>query len=315
MNRFTALLFATAIIAGVAQSVLAAPAEYSLRRVGNVSATYDPTRENQLAQSFTVRHRLPNKGTPTDNYFVTFSAGQSGSFTNRSAQDGAGDQLEYQLVDNLSSRDILGDLTMPNLGQQNVLYGTSTISESITQSFYVILNAAQLPPAGTYTDSVLVSVYGGVVGSPSPTLMGSTSMSLAFTVPAVLALSLVPTGATFLPGSTTATMNFGAMSAGETGSMDLLVRSNSSYSISLQSQNGGVMAITLPGDTSTVPYTLTFAGAPVSLPAAAPTSVVTAAPPTSGAGARYPIGVTIGNLGTATAGTYQDNITITVTGV
>ena len=75
------------------------------------------------------------------------------------------------------------------------------------------------------------------------------------------------------------------------------------------------MPITLAGDTSTVAYTLSFDGAQVTLPAGTPTTVVTTAPPTPGAGTRYPIDVTVGNLGTATAGTYQDNITITITGL
>jgi len=157
-----------------------------------------------------------------------------------------------------------------------------------------------------------MTIYAGTLGG-THTSNATQAVSVSITVPALIDLSLVPTGGSFNPAATVATMDFGILSMGEVRSTDLLVRSNASFAVSLQSQNGGKMTNNITGDTSTVPYTLQFSSAPVALPAGTPTTVVASAPPTSAGGTRYPIQVTIGDFGMATAGAYQDNITITVT--
>ena len=274
-----------------------------------VSSTYDSTIENDLPQTLSITHISFNAGSTS--YFVTFSAGQSGTFANRQARSAAGGTLNYQIMDNAASRNVLEDLSV-NSPIQNVLSGTNPASgiQQLTSNFVVVLPASQLPNAGTYTDSVNVGLYSGAPTGTS-TAQTTQTMSLSFTVPKIAELSLVPIGSPFVPGSTSSLMDFGILTQGTSRGVDLLVRANSSYQVALQSQHGGVLAITTAGDTSTIPYTLQFNGAPLSLPAGVPNTAINAGPPTSGA--RYPINIVIGNIGNATEGTYQDNITITVT--
>ena len=274
-----------------------------------VSSTYDSTIENDLPQTLSITHISFTTGSTS--YFVTFSAGQSGSFASRQARSAAGGTLTYQIMDNVASRNTLEDLSV-NPPIQNVLSGTNPASgvQQLTSNFVVALPAGQLPNAGTYVDSVNVGLYSG---SPTGTNTAQTTqtMSLSFTVPKIAELSLVPVGSPFAPGSTSSLMDFGMLTQGTSRGVDLLVRANSSYQVALQSQQGGVLAITTAGDTSTIPYTLQFNGSPLSLAAGVPNMAISAGPPTTGA--RYPITVVIGNVGNATEGTYQDNITITVT--
>jgi hypothetical protein len=92
-----------------------------------------------------------------------------------------------------------------------------------------------------------------------------------------------------------------------------LVRSNETFGVSIESQNAGVMAIQTAGDSSTVPYRLSIDGSAVDLSSGNPVSVLSSVGPTVLAGRRHPISVEILDYGFATDGTYQDNLTITVT--
>ena len=91
-----------------------------------------------------------------------------------------------------------------------------------------------------------------------------------------------------------------------------MVRSNSTYSVSLQSAGKGVMTHIDRQVSSTVPYTLHFDGLLIGLGGNQPTEVVTSAPPTSPSGWPYRTIVTIGDVGFPSAGDYEDVITISL---
>ncbi len=298
--------------AGCVSAFAAGAAEYGFQNPApSITATYNPNQEQDVVGTARFYH-FGLLGSSTS-YFLTFSTGQSGTFATRWAQSAAGGRVNYQFFDDTTSRNVLKDLSA-NPSASEVLSGTNSASGFVTMTagFAAAIAGGQLPVAGTYTDSVTMTIYAGTLGG-TQTSNATQAVSVSITVPALIDLSLVPTGGSFNPSATSAIMDFGMLSMGELRSTDLLVRSNASYTVSLQSQNGGVMTNSIAGDTSTVPYTLSFASTPVALPAGTPTTVVATAPPTSAGGTRYPIQVTIGDFGMATAGTYQDNITITVT--
>ncbi|WP_455382921.1 spore coat protein U domain-containing protein [Salinispira pacifica] len=310
--RRTAMAAALLLLAAGTSLYAAGAAEYGFQNPApSVSATYDPNQEQDLPLTARFYH-FGFLGNST-NWFLTFSTGQSGTFTTRYAQSAAGGRVNYQLLDSASSRNVLKDLSVSPTAAE-IIAGTNSASgfQTLTAGFTAAIPGGQLPNAGTYTDSVTMTIYAGTL-TGTHTSNATQAVGVTITVPAIVNLSLVPTGGSFNPGATSAVMDFGLLGQGQTRSTDLLVRSNASYSVSLQSLNGGVMKNSIAGDTSTVPYSLSFAGAPVALPAGSASTVVSSAAPTSAGGTRYPIQVTIGDFGMATAGAYQDSITITVT--
>jgi spore coat protein U-like protein len=271
-----------------------------------VSGTHDPDAGAALVQTIVIRHR-----NAACSYFVTFSAGQSGSFAARAVRSGTR-TLSYQIYDTMTSRTILKDLTA-NPSTAEVLTGSFAASGSTwtTQNltYAVFIPSGQLPAAGTYTDSVNMEVY---VGTPAS--HGARQQRVTFTVSIVvgpaLDVSLVATGGSFSRSSTSITFDFGALSAGGSRAADLVVRSNSLNTITVASANGGVLKNADPSDTSQVPYQLLVNGTPISLPAATPTPIASSAPATGFAGTRYGMSAVIGSYGWATEGTYSDVLTI-----
>jgi spore coat protein U-like protein len=312
-GRRTAPLSARLLLAALgALALLALPGRLGAQtlRFGSypaaVSGTHDPDAGLTLTQGITIRHR-----NAACNFFVTFSAGQSGNFAARAARSGA-NSLSYQIYDSMTGRNVLKDLSAnPPLAE--VLAGSFAASGSTwttqAESFTLLVPSGQLPSPGTYTDSVNMEVY---VGTPAS--HGARQQRVTFTVSIVvgpaLDVSLVATGGSFSVSSTSVTFDFGTLSAGGSRAGDLVVRSNALNTITVSSANGGVLKNADPSDTSQVPYQLLVDGTPISLPAATPTPIASSAPATGFAGRRYGISAVIGNYGWATEGTYSDVLTI-----
>jgi spore coat protein U-like protein len=271
-----------------------------------VSGTYSPDAGTVLTQTITIRHR----GVACV-YFVTFSAGQSGSFAARAARSGA-NSLSYQIYDSMTSRNVLKDLTAnPSLSE--VLTGSFAASGTTwtTQnlSYTVHLPAGQLPAAGTYTDTVSMELYVGTPASHGARQQRVT-FSLSLVMNAALDVALVATGAPFSASSTSFTFDFGVLAAGGNRAADLVVRSNSLNTITITSANGGVLKNADASDTSQVPYQLLVNGSAITLPAGTPRPIATSAPATGYSGRRYGISAVIGSYGWATEGSYSDVLTI-----
>jgi spore coat protein U-like protein len=147
----------------------------------NVSGVYVVDSPVVLNQSLSVRHR----GAATS-YFVTFSAGQSGSFTARAALSAAGGQLLYQIYAAAGSSSILKDLSgYPSISE--VLAGSLPASGSFQRAdhtFIIVPGPAQFPLAGTYQDSVTIRLYEGTPASPG-LMRASAVMNLKLTMNSV----------------------------------------------------------------------------------------------------------------------------------
>ncbi len=272
-----------------------------------ITGTYTLDAELVLTGTFSVRHR----GGPTE-YFVTFSAGSSGSFETRLASGTGGGVLAYQIYDAADTRNVLKDLSA-NPTPQEVLRGSFPDDSGWTTqdlSFVVILPPGQFPPAGTFTDTINLTLYQGTLASY--TQKAQRSFQVRITMPAVMELSLVPPGSPFSAGSTASTLDFGILEEGKTRAVDLMVRSNQIYTLSMVSQYGNALQIVDPADTSTVPLRVTLNGTPISLTPAQSYTVAASASPTAYVGVRYSFVFTVDTLDFPTAGDYSCIITFTL---
>lgn len=268
--------------------------------------TYNPDVGLQVSGAIEVRHR----GDATD-FFVTIGPGRSGTFASRLLSTGT-DDLTYQIYDDSVARNVIKDLTATP-GSGEVLWGFANQNDGlfpriVTVAYFLEIPAGQLLASGTYTDSVTISVYSGTLASP--VLEDSATLTVTGPVANNINLSLVDAGGDpplFGNAPTDRIMDFGELVPGAQGAMDLLVEANCAFTIALQSTNDGFLAHTDPADTSLIPYQLEFNTTPVDFSPGG--SIIVGTSP----GYRYPIVVTIGDLGLATSGTYEDVITITVT--
>lgn len=273
---------------------------------GTITGTYDYSNELVVTEPFTVSY----SGSNAVDYYIAFSAGSSGDVNNRTLTDGSGNTLSYQVMDSAISRNVL--LDNGNAQTTNdVLAGSFSGAGQEAQSFDIVTFAGQFPPAGQYTDSLILTSYTGAVGSGSLSRFAFTTVDV--TVPSVVELSLVDPGAPFNMAQSDYLLDFGALSAGNTRQVDLVVRSNETFGVSIESANAGVMAIQLAGDSSTVPYVLSVDGSAADLSGGTPVSVLSSVGPTPLTGSRHSISVQIQSFGNVTEGVYQDDLTIVVT--
>ena len=273
----------------------------------NVTPDYGITTQTELVETISIKH----KGEALD-FFVTFSAGQSGTALARSMVTGTSDELFYQLYDSAVSMNVLLDIgdspTMANVLSGS--FGASASWQTIDVSFTLIIPADQYVPKDTYDDDIDVTLYSGNLTtylSEDPANFGVRSV-----IPEFLEISVIPTGAAFDPGATQLDLDYGILNEGESLTGDVVVRSNAVYTLSLQSANRGVMEHATPSETSEIPYDFQFTGSSVSLTSNQATDVVVAAPATGTAGVRYDFEIIILPFGMATEGNYDDAITIEV---
>jgi len=274
----------------------------------NIRGSFVVDQEVVIQENFNVRH----KGTGTS-YFTTFSAGQGGSFAPRLASDGAGNSLAYYLYDDIAMRNILKDLSISPTSAEVLLGNFPDSSKFQTQSwnFSVAIPAGTFPVAGTYSDTVVMTLYPGTLSSHG-TAADQSSFSLTLKVPKLMDLSLVAVNSFFDLNSVALTMDFGLLSAGSARSADLVIRSNAPYGVTVTSLNGGIMKINDPTDASTVPYIFDVNGVAKNLPAGTAASIASGMAPTGFEGTRFRLTFTIGDFGMATEGTYSDVLTLTV---
>ena len=212
--------------------------------------------------------------------------------------------------DNLSKRNVLKNLSA-NPSPAEMLSGSFSSSSGFLQqtlSFVVLLLPAQFPPVGQYLDTVTIELYSGNPGC-SARREACACFKISISMGAVMEISLVPPGAPFDGNSTSLLLDSGVLATGSVRSADLIVRSNTRYTVSVASQNGGIMRNPDPADASKVPYRFLAAGQTFVLPKATAQPVVSRASPTPVAGRRYAISVAVDEVGWATEGTYSDILT------
>lgn len=276
-------------------------------------AVYD-TQEYLQTATFKVRGEATGA---TCEYFVTLSEGQSGNAMQRTLSRMT-NTLNYNVyVDSGKKNVFKPQLTATS---SEVITGSFPVAIALTQtnshSFFWTINPQQIVPTSTmpYDDSNLtLSLYAGTL-SLSPTLVETKTITFRAQVDSSIDVSLVESGKPFDIGNTTQLVNFGILESGADRSIDVVVRSNSGYKVTMQSQNRQLLLHSQsPRVADTVAYSVIFNGGGVDLSTGAAEQVISGTGTTPATGATFPIEFTIGTLsGNEPAGSYSDIIYVEV---
>jgi hypothetical protein len=253
----------------------------------------------------TVNFTITKNASGNKSYSVMAGTSATSGNYNRQMASGA-NRLNYQLYTTSAMTYVLQAPTMatPNNAINGNAVGNSGAVIPLNFTFYV--PPGQVVAAGTYTDTVIIGIY-SAYNDTSP--MVTTSINITTVVAASADLSIVPTGSAF-SSSTSQTLAFGTLASGQVLGCDLLVKKNTSATVTFSSANLGVMKAIPTPDTDQIPYTFVANGTTLNLASSANLTLPTGV---DAAGMRLPISVTIGNLSGVGAGNYQDQVTITVT--
>lgn len=273
-------------------------------------STFDLTGNPSPVLNINVRAVTSTAGC---SYFLTFGYGSGTSEATRALRQSAF-QWPFNLYKDASLSQVLrdfGDVSSVDHVVSGSFPQAPGLKEQVVSYRPVLNQSNSYLRFGLYSETFTISLYEGTIGSA--TFRRSRSMTLRYTAPKKIDLSLVGPGGAFNLVSTTRLMDFGpSMTAGQTEAADLLVRYNAGYRVKLSSLRNGVMKHqTQP---KTIPYTFIFNGTTINLAGSSSTPVTV----TSGTGvapvggARFPIQAQIGSLAGASAGTYEDEITVTV---
>jgi hypothetical protein len=271
---------------------------------GGMRAAYDVFDPGEYAQTIDFKVRLIGDPCP---FFVTFGS-VSGMESQRRASRG-GDQIDYQIYDSVARRTALREL--PAATASEVLRGAFRPGEEIKDlSYVIVVPPGQLTRAGLYNDPIKITVY---QGEPEDFIeQDSKTVLFSIRVDPVTELSLGESGATFDPKAKSHRLDFGTLTKGKAGGFDLRIRSNAGYHVTLESEHGGVMKHVDPRVAGTIPYVLRVDGAPTGLGRDQQVSLSRRNRLTDSSGDRHELSVIIGAVGGAAAGTYQDNLTVSV---
>ncbi|MFP4643823.1 MAG: spore coat protein U domain-containing protein [Spirochaetales bacterium] len=262
-------------------------------------------------ESLTAERQIVVTNTRNFEEFVEFGFDSaSGAPDARVLEGPTGVELEYQIFD--ENGQILGDL-----GSQGTRIG-GAISANTTQTLPVDVEVfpadEHIPPAGKYDDTVTVRAYDsdGGVGL-------SEDWEIAVVVPMSVQLALAPPGGSFDSGSSSFTADFGTLSDGAQEQVDVIVRSNTPYSVRIESDNEGALAHTSSkGESETsIQYQLEAEGAdgimrPVALSSGGAQDAVGIGGATGATGRRHELLFEVPEVGGAMSGEYQDVLFVTV---
>ncbi len=282
-----------------------------------ITGSYDSNAGTTLPQVFSLGYSsATTEGNASGAFFVTVSPGLYGNFSQRSLSGGSGQRMAYQVYDGATSRRVLKDLSVgPERGE--VLSGAFPAQSNRgtqTLSFVVVVPAGQMPYSGIYQDVLALNLYQGTPDNHGPSV-GTASITVTLAMPAVMDMSLARTGGSFLEGGPSLSLDFGVLSVGEIRSADLIVRSNTPYSLSVSSLHGSALMNVDSASTGIVPFEFKVKGAvyPLATEALTPLVSVASPPPSDRVGDHYDLLFTVGDFDLAPAGNYRNVLSFTLT--
>lgn len=304
MKKLTAIV----LLAG---GLAAASAQEIFRLTPNAISglSYNAQSDNPVAVAILVRIRQP-----LDYDYVYALSFEPGSTSRRLVGPDPAFTLPYNLLDTSVQPPRILKAWMDGIYPGDfptAWFPAGARNTNNEHPFSVIFPAGAIVPAGTYTGSFSVNLHGGPQGVP-PVLASTRSFPLSVVVPEFTELGLVQPGFPFHSSTRSQTLDFGQLQEGDSRSLDLIVRSNVRYSVSVSSTNGSVLRNTNPAETSPIPYRLSANGTAFSMPAGLAIPIVSQAPWTAGGEARYRLDFGIGAFGMVSAGEYSDTLIFTV---
>lgn len=302
---FLCALFSSNLLADVNLSL-----EVSAQSWTGASGHYDPydTAEYEQVINFNTVFEAGDNG----NYFVTFSPGLHASSGYNRRLESNGDTISYQIYRRSGKRNELKELPTST---------GSTVSGKIKsndtppnqETIYWVVTPEEIVPSGTYTDSVSMNIYEGVVNNYDHDY-GPISLNLSCTVPAFVFLSLVDLGGAFDGQDTSQTMDFQNLVEGEFLAFDMMCKGNTGYTVTMQSGNSSNLSANL-SELSQVPYSIEVGGSLKDLTSGLPVEVISHASSPASSGDRYEVKVTIGSVQGAFPGTHTDTINVSIAGL
>jgi hypothetical protein len=288
------MLFCAA--AGMASPLRAAECQGSIGpRTSIVGRTgYDPFNPADLADDFSLS--ISNTGAAPCGYALLFRS--------RAVHPVLGGTLTYDLTSQTGGSLLTNApatlAPMAPLGAPLAPGGTGAIA------FQLVIPRGQFAAPDTYRDTLDLELYAlDANGRAASSALQTATLAIAYTVPRVLSVNIKG-------GETATTLAFGALASGQQRTVAIEARSNQTYQLDVSSDNHGALALTpkLPGETWSVPYSVTFAGQPLNLAGAAGLYSLPATRPESDAS--YSLTVTIGDVAQKRAGRYKDVITVEI---
>ena len=313
MKRGTAvksvyLSLTTALLIGYAGLAMAI-CDLAIRKLGSVvsytSATgeyrpFDPNRY-VVIEEFEITHERE-----ACDFFVTFSASQTGGFNRTMSHHGY--TLAYEIHESVSRQNVLKDIPGAYIGE--VLSGRFESGKQVGRlQFVIAIPPGQFVPPGQYKDRITLTAYEGTL--TQHIWRDAKSVQIMAKIGSAIQLSLVPGGGAFDPDRRAYFLELGQLSQGKTAQVDLLVRNNTGYTIVIESENRGKLRQRDAASPDSIAYELEVRGVRMQLTGRRE-RLDGISEISSLQGDRYPIKVTIGSTEHASAGTYRDNITITV---
>lgn len=289
---------------------LPATAAYFTIQIGNItwsgsSGGYQCF--NNTAYPNTINFTITKTVSGSHTYAVTAGTSATSGSYSRQLASGA-NRLNYQLYTSSTMSYVLQAPTTATAN--NVISGNATggNGQVIPLSFILFVPTGQGVPPGTYTDTVIIGVYSTYTGG---TLLTSKTITITVVVPATAVLSIVPTSGSF-SSSTSQTLDFGQLANAQVKSCDLLIKKNTTCTVAFTSANLGVLKMIPTPTADQIPYSCKVNGTTLNLSSTANVKLPTGVSPAPD-GTRLPVVVTMGDPSGATAGNYQDQITVTVT--
>lgn len=267
--------------------------------------------ENVAYLPVAIQHR----GDATD-FFVTVSSGELGQFDPRYMFISRflawlGIRLPYYVYTPLGG--IAKDLSVP-VDEQSTISGTFTESQSWTsaeETLEFVVPAEQFSRRGDYRDTLTITLYQGSVGQPlSAVEADSVEVDVNSNTGDFSQVLLVSPGGDSSSGQSQYSFDFGALRPYASQRVDMLFRTNMTYTLSLTSANGGNLENTVGGVTYQVPYQFTSNGDELDL---GNRRIIGFG--LLGTGIefqRYEFEVMIEEFDLVAPGTYQDVITVTI---
>jgi len=200
-----------------------------------------------------------------------------------------------------------------NLTYNDVLYGTVAKNASATHYYDIAVDAGHWVPAGTYTDTIEFELDKGVPGQNN--LQASKTIGITIQVEPTIGLALLTAGTSYVSGALSTNLDFGTLAAGNTKTVNAVVRSNASWTLSVTAASGGYLKYTAgTGETFQIPYLFYFNGSssPTSLAAGAAT-LLSNQSWTSAGDQSYQLKFVIGSFDIVDPGTYSDAVTVELT--
>lgn len=260
----------------------------------SVVVTYDPFSPAQTVLDFSVRLRNTGDDGCLARLYLRPTNG-------RQSLESAGGFLDFRL----DGQDGAGSGQAGEIGPfvVQVLAG-----QSADIAVRATLAPQQIVPRGIYGNELTlraedeqgnaVNLAGGTVRLQANTL-ARTEMSISGSTQGSLSAA----------GLAPASINFGEARSGQTERVFVNVWSNGPVSVTLASENDGVLRLIGNPTLTPIPYKARFDGSDVSF--AAPVTVVRS-PPMALSGASYELALTLGDVARNFAGLYRDVVTVTV---